>query len=204
MPSAAGDLIRMMNNQQIILWNGLRAGNEKDLHSLYIFYYNDLLRYGLSLTNDIELSKENINLLFLSFWNNRQNLSEVKNPKAYIITSYKNKIIFRKRKSADLKTVYPGNTNNNFESISSYEETLIELQEYEKLKRKLKNILASLTGRQRQLIVLRFIDEMTYEEIGDELNISVRTVYNSIHESLKLLRNQINKKDFLLFCLMTL
>ena len=83
-----------VNNEEILLWNGLRSGNDKDLHSLYILYYNDLLRYGLYLTEDVELSKEYINLLFLSFWNNRQNLSEVKNPKAYVITSYKNKIIF--------------------------------------------------------------------------------------------------------------
>ncbi|MDQ2718310.1 MAG: sigma-70 family RNA polymerase sigma factor [Bacteroidota bacterium] len=186
-------------NQEILLWNGLRNGNEKDLHSLYNYYYNDLLRYGLFLTNDSGLSKEYINLLFLSLWNNRQKLPEVKNPKAYIITCYKNKIFFRKKRSADLNTVHIENTV--LESVTSCEETLIELQEYEKLKLKLKSILASLTERQRQLIVFRFIDEMTYEEIADQLHISVRTVYNSIHESLKLLRSQVSRKDFPMFFL---
>ena len=100
-----------LNNQEILLWDGLRAGKEKDLHSLYILYYNDLLRYGLYLSGDLELSKEYINLLFLSFWTNRLKLPEVKNPKAYLITSYKNKIIFRKKKSGDLKMVYTENEN---------------------------------------------------------------------------------------------
>ena len=45
------------------------TGNEKDLRSLYLLYYNDLLRYGISLTGDPDLSKEYINLLFLSLWN---------------------------------------------------------------------------------------------------------------------------------------
>ncbi len=193
-----------IDKHEILLWNGMLAGNEKDLHSLYILYYNDMLRYGLALTDDLELSKEYINLLFLSFWNNRQKISEVKNPKAYILASYKNKIIFRKKKSGDLKTVYYGVANNQLKSISSYEETLVELQEYEKLKQKLQHILASLSERQRQLIVLRFIEEMSYDEIAVHLSISVRTVYNSIHESLKFLRSQINKKDFLLFCFMAL
>ena len=116
-----------LNNQEILLWDGLRAGKEKDLHSLYILYYNDLLRYGLYLSGDLELSKEYINLLFLSFWTNRQKLPEVKNPKAYLITSYKNKIIFRKKKSGDLKMVYTENENVGFGIVASWEETLIEL-----------------------------------------------------------------------------
>jgi len=190
--------------QEILLWDGLRAGNEKDLHSLYVLYYNDLLRYGLYLTNDFELSKEYINQLFLSLWNRRQKLPEVKSPKAYIVTSYKNKIIFRVKKSGDLEIVYMDNENAYSQTVASSEETFIELQEYEMLKQKVKNVLVSLTERQRELIVLRFIDEMTYEDIAAQLNISIRTVYNSIHESLKLLRSQINKKDFFLFCFMFL
>ncbi len=185
-----------MNNEEILLWNGLRAGNEKDLHSLYILFYSDLLRYGLSLCHDPELSKEYINLLFLSLWNNRHKLPEVKNAKAYIITSYKNKIIYRKRLAGDLHTVKLD--SNDYSEVSSHEETIIELQEFEKLQRQLAHLLASLTERQRQLIVLRFINEMSHEQIAAHLNISVRTVYNSIHESLKLLRTQVNKKHFLL------
>jgi RNA polymerase sigma factor (sigma-70 family) len=192
------------NKRDILLWNGLRAGNEKDLHSLYVQYYNDLLRYGLFLTGDFELSKEYINLLFFNLWNNREKLPEVKTPKAYMVTSYKNKIIFRKKRSGDLKTVGLDHENTVFDPVISCEETLIELQEHEKLKEKLKIVLATLSERQRQLIVLRFIDEMSYEEIAAQLNISVRTVYNSIHESLKLLRGKINKKEFLLFCFLAL
>lgn len=188
-----------VNVKPILLWDGLRSGNEKALRELYVCYYNDLLRYGNYLTNNVELSKDYINLVFLDLWNNRHKLPEVKSPKAYIITSYKNKIIFRKKKSGDLRIVYSDNNENNFETTSSYEETLIELQEYEVLKEKLQKGLSALSERQQQLIVLRFIDEMSYEKIADELNISVRTVYNSIHESLKTLRKKMNKEEFNLF-----
>lgn len=192
-----------IENEQI-LWNGLRRGDEKHLHSLYNLYFDDLLRYGLTLTADLELSKEYINLVFLSLWSNRERLPEVKHPKAYVVTSYKNKLIFRKKKPGELNVVSRDISNSHSPSTSSYEETLIELQEYEKLKQRLKNELASLTERQRQLIILRFFEEMTYEEIAGHLNISVRTVYNSIHESLKLLRNKLHRKDFNLFCLLLL
>lgn len=188
-----------VNSREILLWHGLQAGNEKDLHALYVIYYNDLLRYGLYLTSDHELSKEYINLVFLSLWNSRHKLAEVQNPRAYIITCYKNKIVFRKKKAGDLTIVYQDTkADSQAETTSSCEETLIELQEYEELKKKLNRVLSSLTERQRQLIVLRFIEEMTYEEIAERLHLSVRTVYNSIHESLKFLRTQTSKRDFVL------
>jgi RNA polymerase sigma factor (sigma-70 family) len=189
-----------MKNKTILLWDGIRSGNEKSLHELYVLHYDDLLRYGNYLTNDIELSKEYINLLFLDLWNNRLKLPEVKNPKAYIVTSYKNKIIFRKKRARDLRIVYLANNGNDHaETVSSYEDTLIEMQEYECLKEKLQKALSSLSERQQQLIMLRFIEELSYEEIASKLNISVRTVYNSIHESLKTLRSKMNKKEFSLF-----
>lgn len=186
------------NKDEIILWNGLRSGNERDLHSLYVLYYHHLLRYGLSLSGDNALSKEYINQLFFSLWTNRQKLPEVNSPKAYIITSYKNKIIFRKRDSWNLKIVLPDNPEvySENQAETSSEDTLIELQEYESLKLKIKSILGQLSERQRELIIARFIDELSYEEIASRLNISVRTVYNSIHESLKILRSQLNEKDF--------
>jgi RNA polymerase sigma factor (sigma-70 family) len=178
----------MVNKDEILLWNGLRNGCEDDLHTLYVRYYNDLLRYGLSLTNDPDLAKEYINSIFIDFWNNRHKLTEVDNPKAYVITSYKNKIIFKKKKASDLKTVDLSDYNHLSEPSATIEETLIELQEYERLQQKVNSILISLTERQRQLVVLRFIEEKSYQEIADQLNISTRTVYNSIHESLKLMR----------------
>lgn len=183
---------------EISLWNGLRSGDEADLRSLYGLYYNDLLRYGLHLTNDAELSKAFINYLFLSLWNNRQKLPEVKNPKAYIITSYKNRIFFRKKRPGALTVVYIDTDDDRLPTVQSYEETLIELQEYEILKQKLKGVLALLTARQQQIITLRFIEELTYEQIAAQLSVSVRTVYNSIHESLKLLRGQVRKNHFFL------
>ena len=186
-----------MNNDQILLWEGLRGGSEKDFHSLYVLYYNDMFRYGYYLTSDVEVAKENINLVFLNLWDKRKKLPEVKNPKAYIISSYKNQVFLQQRKSGNLSVIYVGNSAfYNSLNVSSPEEAVIDKQEYEILKKKLKRILSSLSERQQQLIELRFINEMSYDEIAEHLNISLRTVYNSIHESLKLLRTTTSKKEF--------
>lgn len=178
----------MAHQKDILIWNGMRAGNQKDLQTIYTTHYNDLLRYGIYITADILLAKDHINILFVRLWNTRDKLPEVKNPKAYIITCYKNELLFRKKK-AGIELTFPQSSSSlDLVSTASVEDTVIELQDYAILKIRVKQLLNSLSDRQRHLIQLRFIEEMNYEEIAAHEGISVRTVYNSIHESLKLLR----------------
>jgi RNA polymerase sigma factor (sigma-70 family) len=91
------------------------------------------------------------------------------------------------RQDHKLVPIHP-TTENFIASTASVEETLIELQEYELLKQRAAQLLSQLTDRQQELIKLRFIEEMSYEKIALHLDISVRTVYNSIHESIKALK----------------
>lgn len=193
----------MAHQKDILTWNGMRAGNQKDLHAIYTSYYNDLLRYGIFLTADILLAKDHINILFVRLWSTRDKLPEVKNPKAYIITCYKNELLFRKKK-VGIELIFPQSyLDMDLVSTVSIEDTIIELQDYEILKSRVKHLLNSLSDRQRLLIQLRFIEEMSYEEIATQEGISVRTVYNSIHESLKLLRVNNSKPHFqMLFSLL--
>ncbi len=193
----------MAHQKDILNWNGMRAGNQKDLQAIYASQYDDLLRYGIYLTADILLSKDHINILFVRLWTTRDKLPEVKNPKAYIITCYKNELLFRKKK-AGIELTFPQSASGmDLISTASVEDTVIELQDYEILKSKVKQLLNSISDRQRHLIELRFIYEMSYEEIATHEGISVRTVYNSIHISLKLLRVNNSKPQFqMLFSLL--
>lgn len=184
---------------EIKYWNGLRAGYEADLQAIYFLCYDDLMHYGIHLMHDSNLSKEYINLVFANLWKKRNALPEVSSPKAYIIASFRNLIVFRKKTKATLMVVYPGDDNLEAEAQSniSYEESLIELQELDQQKEKIQKALTSLSDRQKELIISRFMHEKSYEEIADEFHVTVRTVYNSIHESLKILRSKLSKEDFL-------
>lgn len=186
-------------SNEIKYWNGLRTGNEADLEALYFFCYDDLMHYGIHLMHDSNLSKEYINLVFANLWKKRNSLPEVSSPKAYIIASFRNLIIFRKKNKATLMVVYPGDDNLEAETQSnvSYEETIIELQELDQQKEKIQKVLTLLSDRQRKLMIARFMHEKSYEEIAHEFHIIVRTVYNSIHESLKILRSKLSKEDFI-------
>jgi RNA polymerase sigma factor (sigma-70 family) len=70
------------------------------------------------------------------------------------------------------------------------EETSIKKEESEKLK----NIVEQLPIRYRKLIILRYYDEQSYEEIAQQLDIPLGTVKAQLFRARDLMANIINRK----------
>jgi len=70
------------------------------------------------------------------------------------------------------------------------EESSIKKQESEKLK----NIVEQLPIRYRKLIILRYYDEQSYEEIAQQLDIPLGTVKAQLFRARDLMANIINRK----------
>ena len=70
------------------------------------------------------------------------------------------------------------------------EETSIKKQENEKLK----NIVDQLPSRYRTLIILRYFEEQSYEEIAQQLDLPLGTVKAQLFRARDLLANVMNRK----------
>lgn len=70
------------------------------------------------------------------------------------------------------------------------EETSIKKQENEKLK----NIVDQLPSRYRTLIILRYFEEQSYEEIANQLDLPLGTVKAQLFRARDLLANVMNRK----------
>jgi RNA polymerase sigma-70 factor (ECF subfamily) len=77
---------------------------------------------------------------------------------------------------------------------SSYEDMLIAMQSEEEKKRLLRRALQKLTSRQKELVRMRYFEEMSMDDIADKLNLSLRTIYNTIHSALSILRKEVGGK----------
>ena len=81
-----------------------------------------------------------------------------------------------------------GSENDLFLSVEAYENVLI-LQETNAQKRQeLIIALEQLTPRQKELIVLRYFEEMSYADITEKTQLQTDSIYKTIHEALKRLR----------------
>jgi RNA polymerase sigma factor (sigma-70 family) len=184
----------MPPNDEITIWENFCAGDEKSLFALYNLFYFDLLRYGIGLTTDAALTKDFINRLFLDLWQKRDKLPVVRSPKAFLITCLRNKLLYRKKGKTDRLVFNQANTDYHQLADQSIEAATAEIERLQEQQQQISQLLNGLSQRQREIINLRFFEELSYEDIAQKLGISVRTVYNSIHESIKLLKASTDQR----------
>jgi len=164
----------------------LREGKEETLFSLMTLYYNDLFRYGIRFTADADTTKDIVNQFFLHVWEHRERFATAENIKPYMVVSFKRFVITYLRKSFPFTSIaeYPDELIEH-----SYEDYIIALQQNELLKKALYVSIQALPTRQKELLVQRFYENLSYEQIAARNSLSVRTVYNKIHLALKKLRS---------------
>jgi RNA polymerase sigma factor (sigma-70 family) len=171
------------------IWARLRAGDRDALLSLYNYYYVGLINYGLHLTGDRELTNDCITQILLRLWDKRQQLPPVENPRAYLHTCLRHELFAEKKAertrsagSRSLERIADG-------SVPSYEEYIIQLQTNKAIADRLRKALNRLSRREKELLQLRFFEDLDYDEIASRCGITKRTAYNIIHSALKTLKS---------------
>lgn len=176
---------------KIWLWNEIRYGNERAFYRLYMESYDNMLRYGLNQGRDRAKVMECINELFAEIWSKKENLPKVEKVSGYLFIIFKRKISrLVSRKQPVFSLPEEGLIAVSAED-SSYEEILIASQAEEEKKLRIRNALNKLTPRQKELIRMKYYEAMTMEEISERLNISLRTIYNTLHSAVALLRKEL-------------
>jgi len=158
---------------------------------LYNEVYFHMVRQGLRMGADDELTKDCINQLFLKLWERREALKPVSDVKGYLMTAFHHLVIdelnYRKKLSQAIDRFASEEPQNE----RPYEEILIRGQHTEAMRKRLKNALAQLTPKQLELIQLKFFENRTYEEIAESQQVTVKTAYNTIYDAVKRLRKII-------------
>ncbi|HEX5153573.1 MAG TPA: sigma-70 family RNA polymerase sigma factor [Parafilimonas sp.] len=179
----------------IEIWNQLRGGESQALLSLYNAYYIRLMNFGARMTSDRDLTNDCISQVLIKLWNRHENLPRVENVGSYLVTCLKNELLSELK---NLDKIRSGNNNLKSEwteQETSYEEYLVQTQTNAEIKNNLKQAFSRLTKREKQLLQMKFFDDLSYEEIALQCNITKRTAYNIIHAALKTLKADLKKKN---------
>src|SRR5688500_10958520 len=77
------------------IWNKFKSGDKRALSYIYSRYFEKLYNYGSRITDDFGLVEDSIQDLFVEFWNNREEIADVRNIKSYFYKSLRRKIIYK-------------------------------------------------------------------------------------------------------------
>lgn len=162
---------------------------------LFKRYYRQLCLYAAHyLKGDIAASEDIVQDCFVKLWQqDHADKRSITDKRAFLYTLVRNACI------DTLRRQHPEMTNidpSDLEEIISDEEA-IDRSEQEA---KVWETIDALPDRCREVFLMAKRDGMTYNEIAEALNISVKTVEHQISKAMKKLRNNKNLQ-FVLICL---
>lgn len=174
-------------------WEKLRShGSPAALKWLFDRLYDDLFAYAVRKTGSRDVSKDVLQNTFADLWYYRNRLSKTTSVKAYLFRAVSN------------HCAKFGKLNGNSVPLEEIAQQLIfqpeELKVYSgsgMKNQRIKKILESCTPRQKEILYLRYYDNLDYREIADVMGIAYQTVINHAHEAIVKLRQVRKLKELL-------
>lgn len=173
-------------------WQDLRErGDPAALAFFFHQFYDELYFYCLKLSEEPSLAKDAVQNTFADLWEYRLSLSSVSSPKLYLLRAVRNHCI---------KLLQKNNPRHGIELIAeqmTFQPKELELDHApDPVKIQLTQALNELSPRQREIIYLKFYDNLEYQEIAEVLQINYQSVVNHAHNAMIRLRQCEELKNF--------
>ena len=188
----------MMNDKDI--WDAFRSGDESSLQIILEQYHSPLFNYGHKFTPDDHLIEDALQDLFVKLWKNRNRIQPTDSIKNYLYKSFRRVL---------LRTLDVHQRKYNFAVLEhwpgqelAYDQAIISRERMEKIRENLARALENMTPRQREVIHLRYFEEMDYAEIAAVMQLSVGSTYKLVYKAIDVLRTYISKSDLLILVAM--
>ena len=177
-------MLEASNSSEKLLVSELKGGNEKAFRSLFDLYYQDIYGYSISILKSKEAAEENVQDVFMKVWMNRESLNLEQSFKAYIFTIARNQAFNFLNKAANEATL---KEEIFYESQKSHERGDYGIREAD-CKKLRKEAMRQLPPKRKQIFKMSRKKGMSYEEISQELGISINTVRNQMSKALESMR----------------
>ena len=176
-------------NNDSQLWQQLKNGSELALGKLIKKYFNLLQNYGYKFIRNEDFVKDCVQEVFVEIWSRRQNISQPDSVRAYLLSSVRKRILresVRQKINGDDEII---NIENDLKFAEfSPELVMIEQENTQETIQKVTLLLNSLPKRQREVIYLRFYQNLERDEIAQIMGVNAQSVSNLLQAAFKTIR----------------
>lgn len=176
-------------NNDSQLWQQLKNGSELALGKLIKKYFNLLQNYGYKFVRNEDFVKDCVQEVFVEIWSRRQNISQPDSVRAYLLSSVRKRILresVRQKINGDDEII---NIENDLKFAEfSPELVMIEQENTQETIQKVTILLNSLPKRQREVIYLRFYQNLERDEIAQIMGVNAQSVSNLLQAAFKTIR----------------
>lgn len=177
----------------IKLWKRFKKGDKVAFRAIFDKYSPILYHYGLSYLGNKDFIEDCIHELFLNLWESKESVADVESVKYYLIVSFRRTISRQqaliKRRSDMYEEIQEMRVAENEESI---QEIIIDEQIRNNHKDRLNQAIHQLPDKQRQAVVLRFMENKEYDDIVKIMSISYQNARKYVYLGIKKLRTSLS------------
>lgn len=182
-------LVIPLEEKNLIL--ALKQNDRSAINTIFLKYHVVLCRISFRIINDEDEAKDAVQEVFIKLWQKRRDLTIDFSLEAYlkraVINSSLNHLE-RMRRVTSLNA-----PQNSFSQAS--ENTVDQQQSYNELSVRIDYAIGKLPQRTQLVFKLIRFEEMSYKEVSEGLEISIKAVEKEMMKALRLLREAL--KDYL-------
>ncbi len=181
--------------KNIALWDSFLKGDQQAFSIFYKNNYTMLYSYGRRLQMDDDQIRDIIHDIFLKLYSNPAIIKATNTIRPFLLVSMRNAFINLQKKTQ--KQVHTEVLDFDFKY--TVENDFWDKEKQVDVKREVDNIIRQLTPRQKEIIYLRFLYEMSYEEIAQIMNMSEQAARNLVYRTIDRIRKDNLQAAFVFF-----
>ena len=169
----------------------LRKGDEVVFEKVFKNYYERLCNYANTFVNDMDEAEEMVQSTFLTLWEKRGSIDIHTSVKSYLYQTVHNQSLNR------IKHYQVKQAHGEYVKYHADVATIDSTQNFlsEELEQLINTAIESLPPQCQTVFRLSRFENLTYAEIAEHLNVSVKTIENHMGKALRIMREQL--KDYL-------
>ncbi len=160
--------------------------DEKTFEQVFHSYYSQLCAFAYQYLQDRDQSEEMVQDVFSNVWTKAGQIEVRTTVKSYLYGATRNACLnFLKHEKIERRYEH-----QEIKRVDYMETDFLELEE---LQNEIDAALSRLPDKCRQIFIMSRYEEKKYQEIADELGISVKTVETQMGRALKVMRESLGK-----------
>ncbi|WP_025763377.1 RNA polymerase sigma factor [Dyadobacter tibetensis] len=184
-----------------LLWQQFLEGDMQALAGVMGLYYRDLYYYGSKFSKDERFVEDAIQDLFLGIWEKRAAINGNIPAKAYLMACLRRAMHRTTKQQNRLPQESLDLLEQGFGLTFSVEQGYIEQEAARYSLQKIQQSLEMLPARQKEVIYLKYFQNLDRSQISEVMGISPQTVSNLLQKALGQLKKYFKVELLTLFIL---
>ena len=171
---------------------GVESQKRETIEELFAALESPLLQYALRLTGDRELAEDTVQEAFMKL---HANSGQVREPRRWLYRAVHNLALNHRRKSNKIVPLQKNPTDDRSAADETADAQLLPDEQIVRLEGigLVRITLEALDERSRELIRLKFNEELSYKDISSRTGLTVGNVGYLLHHALKTIADELAK-----------